>query len=71
MSSEVKVLDSMIVEAKKVPKPKTPPPEPKEEKAPPKGKKGKVSVPRHLIIESPLKYEALCNQDTFLLFIVM
>lgn len=40
----MKVLDSVIVEAKKIPKPRSPPPvalEPKEEKAP-KGKKGKV-----------------------------
>lgn len=31
MSTELKVLDSLISEAKKPPKPKTPPPEPKEE----------------------------------------
>lgn len=45
MVNEVKVLDNTITEAKKIPKPRTPPPEPKEEK-PPKGgqgKKGKVN----------------------------
>lgn len=46
---EVKVLDSIIAEAKKPPKPKTPPPELKEEK-PAKGRKGKVSAIYNLAI---------------------